>query len=280
MKMKVGIIGLGLIGGSLAMAAKRAGEYTVWGMDKEHQVVLRAKMVGAVDDVLTPAKLKSCDLVLVALYPQATLDWLRENAARLRKGALVVDCCGIKSEICALGGALAEQHGFSFIGGHPMAGIERFGFAAAQPNLFYRASMILLPPMGTGIELLSKAKAFFLSLGFARITITTPEEHDRVIAFTSQLPHLISSAYVKSKVAARRVGMHAGSYRDMSRVATLQPRMWTELFLRNSPSLLEELDEFLANLQQYREALAAKDQETLCRLLDEGARAKAELDKL
>ena len=171
MKMKVGIIGLGLIGGSLAMAAKRTGEYTVWGMDKEHQVVLRAKMVEAVDDVLTPAKLKYCDLILVALYPRETLNWLRENAARLRKGTLVVDCCGIKSEICALGSSLAEQYGFSFIGGHPMAGIERFGFAAAQPNLFYRASMILLPPMGTDIEILSKAKKFFLSLGFARITI-------------------------------------------------------------------------------------------------------------
>ena len=139
--------------------------------------------------------------------------------------------------------------------------------------------MILLPPMGTGIEMLAKAKAFFLSLGFARITITTPEEHDRVIAFTSQLPHIISSAYVKSKVAGRRVGMHAGSYRDMSRVATLQPKMWTELFLRNSSFLLEELDDFLDNLRKYREALAAKDQDSLCRLLDEGARIKAELDK-
>jgi len=280
MKMKVGIVGLGLIGGSLAMAAKRTGEYTVWGMDKERQVVLRAKMVEAMDDELTPARLKSCDLILVALYPQATLDWLQGHASQLNKGSLVVDCCGIKSEICALGSSLAAKHGFSFIGGHPMAGIERFGFAAAQPNLFYRASMILLPPMGTGIEVLSKAKEFFLSLGFSRITITTPEEHDRVIAFTSQLPHLISSAYVKSKVAGRRVGMHAGSYRDMSRVATLQPRMWTELFLRNSSSLLEELDDFIANLQQYREALASQDQERLYELLDEGARVKAELDKL
>ena len=139
--------------------------------------------------------------------------------------------------------------------------------------------MILLPPLGTSIEELARAKAFFLSLGFGRITIATPEEHDRVIAFTSQLPHIISSAYIKSTTAMRHTGMHAGSYRDMSRVATLQPDMWTELFLRNKEPLLDELDQFIQHLQQYRDAIAADDSASLRSLLDEGSRKKAEVDK-
>ncbi|MBR0458030.1 MAG: prephenate dehydrogenase/arogenate dehydrogenase family protein [Victivallales bacterium] len=276
---RIGIIGLGLSGGSLAKAAKRAGGYHVLGFDKQEATVLRAKMVEAIDGVLTPAKFKTCDILLLALYPQTTLDWLKQNAGRLGKGTLVVDCCGIKQEICELGNRLAEEHGFTFIGGHPMAGIERFGFAAAQPNLFYRASMILLPPIGTSIEDLARAKEFFLSLGFGRITIATPEEHDRVIAFTSQLPHIISSAYIKSPTAMRHTGMHAGSYRDMSRVATMQPDMWTELFLQNKTPLLAELDAFLHQLQQFRDALANNDHDSMRGLIDDGARVKAEVDK-
>ncbi|NLZ63123.1 MAG: prephenate dehydrogenase/arogenate dehydrogenase family protein [Lentisphaerae bacterium] len=277
--MNVGIVGLGLIGGSFAKAIKSRTEHRVWGRDVVKNVLLKARTEQAIDDVMTPERLKKCDLVLLALFPETTLEWLQKNCQSLRAGTIVVDCCGIKQDICRLGFELAQQHGFIFIGGHPMAGLERFGFEASKANLFLHASMVLTPEIGINLEALEQSKAFFLSLGFSRITIATPEEHDRVIAYTSQLAHLLSSAYIKSDTAFLHSGISAGSFQDMTRVATLQPEMWAELFLRNRGPLLQELDGLIARLSEYRQALAANQCTELLRLLDEGRTRKAEVDK-
>jgi prephenate dehydrogenase len=237
-------------------------------------------MVEAIDDVLTPERLKKCDILLIALFPDATIEWLKNNASGIKKGAIVCDCCGVKKDICDVGYKLAAEYGFDFLGGHPMAGVEKFGFAAAQPNLFNRASMVIVPQIGTSLDTLEKAKKFFLELGFTRITITTADEHDRVIAYTSQLAHILSNAYIKSETAFAHKGVSAGSFRDMTRVATLQPSMWAELFLRNKEPLMDELDGLIRRLSEYRDAIDGNDSKKLFELLDEGSRRKAEIDKI
>ena len=269
--MKVGIIGLGLIGGSMAKTIKVRTGHTVLGRDRSPQVVQRARLIGAIDGELTDEALPSCDMVLLALYPDDIVATLEALAPRFGSQAVVIDCGGIKTEICRHGRALAKRHGWTFIGGHPMAGIEKSGFAAARQTLFAKASMILAPDRRhIDLETLARVKRFFLDLGFGSIKITTPEEHDRVIAYTSQLAHVLSSAYIKSPTALDHVGFSAGSFRDMTRVATLVPEMWAQLFLQNRGPLLQEIDGLVAHLQAYRDALAAGDRVRLETLLAEG----------
>ena len=279
--MKIGIIGLGLIGGSMAKTIKVRTSHTVLGRDKSPQVVQRARLIGAIDGELTDETLPACDMVLLALYPEAIVETLEALAPRFGKQTVVVDCGGIKTEICRRGRALSKRYGWSFIGGHPMAGIEKSGFAAARQTLFAKASMILAPdPRHVDLEMLARVKAFFLDLGFGSIKITTPEEHDRVIAYTSQLAHVLSSAYIKSDTAMSHSGISAGSFRDMTRVATLQPEMWAELCIENRQPMLNELNGLIDRLTEYRDAIQQNDFDKLRLLLYEGSQQKALVDKL
>ena len=277
--MQIAVVGLGLIGGSIAKAMKTNTQHTVYGADLQPSVVWRAKLLEAIDGELTEALLPQCDIVIVALYPADTVSWLRAHADRIRGGALVVDCCGVKQPVCDGVRETARQHGFTFIGGHPMAGIERSGFEHSQDTLFRNASMILTPEPDIDIAVLERAKKFFLSIGFGRITIRTAAEHDQVIAYTSQLAHVLSSAYIGSPTAERHSGLSAGSFQDMTRVATLNAPMWRELFLDNRENLIAEIDGLIARLKQYGDALRASDAGRLEQLLREGAERKARCAK-
>lgn len=277
--MQIAVVGLGLIGGSIAKAMKTNTQHTVYGADLQPSIVWRAKLLEAIDGELTEALLPQCDIVIVALYPADTVSWLRAHADRIRGGALVVDCCGVKQPVCDGVRETARQHGFTFIGGHPMAGIERSGFEHSQDTLFRNASMILTPEPDIDIAVLERAKKFFLSIGFGRITIRTAAEHDQVIAYTSQLAHVLSSAYIGSPTAERHSGLSAGSFQDMTRVATLNAPMWRELFLDNRENLIAEIDGLIARLKQYGDALRASDAGRLEQLLREGAERKARCAK-
>lgn len=272
--MNIGIVGLGLIGGSLAKTIKNVTEHTVYGYDISDTVMRKAKLIGAADGELTPDTLGECDLVIIALYLKDTIAYIEENAARFKKGGIVLDCCGVKREICAAAVLLAQKEGFVFVGGHPMAGIEFSGFEYSKINLFENASMIITPPPGIPIEVIERLKKFFLSLGFGMFRITDPEEHDAMIAFTSQLAHIVSSAYVKSPAAMRHKGFSAGSYKDMTRVAKLNEKMWTELFFSNADHLITEIDALTARLNDYRQALTGKNKELMDTLLREGREIK------
>lgn len=278
--MNIAIIGLGLIGGSIAKAAKQNTTHRILGLDINESVRLKAKLLEAIDDICTDNDLANCEMLILALHPRAAEAWLRQNAAQVKKGALVVDCCGTKGKICQVGCEMAEKHNFHFIGGHPMAGIERSGFEASSGKLFSKASMILTPGKKCDIRQLEMAKHFFLSLGFAKITLSTAEEHDRIIAYTSQLAHIVSSSYMKSPTAFSHQGFSAGSFRDMTRVAQLHEGMWTELFLENNAFLVAEIDALLGQLQRYREAIATSDEEGLRTLLREGRELKNKIDVL
>lgn len=277
--MQIGIVGLGLIGGSIAKAIKKFTPHTVLGYDADPQVMYKAKLLDAIDGELTPERIGICDWLIIAIRPAAAVLYVVENADRIQPGTTVMDVCGVKQSVCAPLWQLARDKGFTFIGGHPMAGREVGGFAHATAELFKDASMILTPPKGADIALLERIKKFWCALGFAGVVVTTPENHDRVIAYTSQLAHIVSSAYIKSPTALDHIGFSAGSYRDMTRVAKLDAEMWTELFMQNREPLLTELDGILTRLAAYRDALALGNADIMRALLSDGREQKLEADR-
>ncbi len=278
--MNIAVVGLGLIGGSMAKTIqKNMPQHTVLGMDTNPQVMMTARLLEAIDADLTPERLAICDMVLIATWPKTAIDYVTEHAHLIRKGATVIDLCGVKRAVCEPLFKVAQKNGFLFVGGHPMAGIEYSGFDHATASLFQNASMILTPPPGITIEALVELKYFFRELGFGKVVMTTPEDHDRVISYTSQLAHIVSSAYVKSPEAMEHHGFSAGSFKDMTRVARLNPQMWTELFMLNRESLTGELDALIAHLNEYREALINADAQTLQTLLQQGTERKEIVDR-
>ena len=268
--MKVGVVGLGLIGGSMAKAIQKKTEHTVVGWDASKTVRLSAKLLETADEFMADGNPKDCDLVLIALYPQATVDYVTQHAKEFKKGAMVVDCSGIKRLVCQSVQDVAKENGFLFIGGHPMAGIERSGFNYSSEKIFEGATMILTSYTGTNIADVNRLSLFFKSIGFARMQIATDAEHDQMIAYTSQLAHVVSSAYIKSELSPKYKGFSAGSFHDMTRVAKLNETMWTELFLENRDYLADEIDGLIARLQDYSKVIRAGDAEKLKAMLKDG----------
>ena len=275
--MKVGILGLGLIGGSLARAYTIAG-HTVYVHNRNQNMLAFAQLAGAADAPLTDENIGQCDLILLAIYPEGSAAWLEEKAHLVSPNALVIDCCGVKRLVCERCFPLAEKYGFTFIGGHPMAGTQFSGFKYSRANLFQGQPMVLVPPRFDDMDLLDRAKDALAPCGFGSFSVTTAADHDRMIAFTSQMPHILSNAFIKSPTALEHKGFSAGSYKDLTRVAWLNPQMWAELFLENRENVLNELNVYIASLQEYRKAIEADDMETLIRLLDEGRQRKEEVD--
>jgi prephenate dehydrogenase len=159
-----------------------------------------------------------------------------------------------------------------------MAGTHKSGFKYARGNMYHNAPMVIVPPRFDDIELLGRVKELLSPAGFSGVSVTTAENHDEMIAFTSQMAHIISNAYIKSPTARAHKGFSAGSYKDLTRVAWLNPQMWGELFMENKDCLLKELDIFITSLQQYKAAMETNDLPELVRLLDEGRRIKEEVD--
>ena len=275
--MDIGIVGLGLIGGSLAKAIKKNTPHRVFGLDIDVESLKKAFLTGAVDGELKD--LGSLDMLIVALYPAATVRYVTENADKIDKKCIVMDVSGVKGAVCGPLFPLAREKGFTFIGGHPMAGVEFSGFDHAREALFKNASMVLVPDKNVTIDKLVAVKELFTALGFARMQVSTAEEHDKMIALTSQLAHVLSSAYVKSPSAVSHKGFSAGSFRDMTRVAKLNEDMWCELFFDNRENLLGEIDGLIARLSEYRAALYERDSDEMKRLLKEGREKKALAEK-
>ena len=275
--MNVGILGLGLIGGSMARAYAKAG-HRVFAAEKDQTIFDFAQLAGAVHGALTEETVPQCDLLLLAIYPDGSATWLEQNARYVSPSALVLDCCGIKREICQRCFPLAETYGFTFVGAHPMAGSHNSGFKYSRSNLFQGAPMVLVPPCFDDILLLARVKEILSPCNFGSFSVCTAEEHDRLIAFTSQMPHVLSNAYIKSPTALGHKGFSAGSYKDLTRVAWLNPQMWAELFLENKKNVLFELDYYINSLTQYKQALESNDMDTLVALLDEGKKRKEQVD--
>ena len=271
--MTVGICGLGLIGGSMAKAYKEEG-HRVLGYDLNESTVSYALLAEIMDDRLSENTIPECDLLLIALYPQAAVTYLQAIAPLISNHTVVIDLCGTKEIICRVGFSLADTYGFTFIGGHPMAGTHYSGIKYAKATLFKGAPMVLVPPRFDDMALLDRIRQLLAPAGFGKFSVTTAQAHDERIAFTSQLAHVVSNAYIKSPTAQGHKGFSAGSYKDLTRVAWLNERMWTELFLENKEPLLRELDQIIGALGEYRDAIAEDNGERLCELLREGRIAK------
>lgn len=275
--MTAGIVGLGLIGGSMARAYKSAG-HRVLGYDKDSASQGYALLSEIIDCELDDTNIKECDVLFIALYPKAAEEYLTAKAQLISKSCMVIDLCGTKKNICETGFSLSKKYGFTFVGGHPMAGTQFSGIKYSRKDLFRGAPMVIVPPKYDDIILLDKIKSVLEPALFGSISVTTPEKHDEMIAFTSQLAHVVSNAYIKSETAKSHGGFSAGSYKDMTRVARLNENMWTELFTENSDNLIKELDNIIYSLTQYKEALLNNDSDTLRSLLKEGSELKEKID--
>lgn len=273
----IGVVGLGLMGASLCKAFGAQG-HRILGWDTDEHVLKYALLTGVIGEELTDGTAAECDYLFLAVCPGAAVDTLRRMAPRIRKDAVVCDICGVKRAVCAPCFAIAEEYGFVFIGGHPMAGKQFSGIKYADADLFRDATMILVPKEHEDLFVVSRLSDLLRGVGFRSMTIATADRHDEIIAFTSQLAHVVSNAYIKSPTAAEHLSFSAGSYRDLTRVAKLNEQMWTELFLDNADHLGFELDCIIRSLQEYRDAIAAGDAETLCRLLKEGRERKETID--
>ena len=276
--MTIGIAGLGLIGGSMAKTFKFRTDYKVLGYDIDTLTIKRAGLIYAIDGVLDKDNLKECDYLFLALYPEESIKYLEANAQYISQRTVVIDCCGIKEAICQKGYEIAKKHGFTFVGGHPMAGTQFSGFTYASHTLFSGASMVLCPEFNNDIAFMAKLRDMFLNLGFKSVTFTTADKHDETIAFTSQLAHIVSNAYVKSPTAKVHKGLSAGSYKDLTRVAHLNPRMWADLFSKNKKHLVFEIDNIINELSKYKTAIENDDIILLEQLLKEGSDRKDEID--
>ena len=274
--MKIAVVGLGIIGGSYCKALKAHTKHTVIGINRTPATAQKALAAGAIDEIGTPESLRDANVTILCMYPQACIDFLRANGQYIRKDALVTDAAGIKRAICPQMVELSEQFGYTFVGSHPMAGKEKNGFDVSDADLFMGASFIITP-CGASYEAVSTLAKLAREIGFGGVKITTPEEHDRMIAFTSQLPHVLACAYVLSPSCPNHEGFSAGSYRDVSRVANINSKLWSELFLENREPLMEELEELNKNMSALYQAVKANDRETLAALLEQGHRVKQAL---
>lgn len=270
----VGVVGLGLIGGSTAKAIKENTDCRIFAFDISEEAMNSAYSSGVISGKLTPDTIPDCDLIFIAITPQKIIDWVKENAEYISSDTILIDLCGVKRIVMDVLIPISLEYGFKYIGGHPMAGKEVAGFSNSTPDLFKNASMILAPLPQTERCDLEALKTFFLQIGFGTVVVSDKNEHDKIIAYTSQLAHITSSAYIKSPTSRSYLGFSAGSYKDMTRVARLDPKMWSELCMDNADNLENELSQLISNLNEYLDALREKDREKLRELFDEGLKIK------
>ena len=268
--MKALIVGLGLIGGSIAKSLKKYSEWTVIGCDKDDSTVNEALRLGVIDGTWYCDTSSDADICIICLSPDSCISFLNDYAHLLKKDSVVTDVCGVKTNIVDSCERICIENGLHFIGGHPMAGRERNGFKNSDENLFNRASYILTKTDNTSKKAVDMASSLATAINCARITITTPENHDKVIAFTSQIPHILAGAYVKSPTCKQRHGFSAGSFKDVSRVATVDENLWSELFLLNKNQLIPEIDSLINSLNAYKTAIENNDEDKLKDIIKQG----------
>lgn len=267
---KVAVIGLGIMGGSIAKALKKTDKYYVIGYNRTEEITKRALSDGAIDEIWDGVSPIDADITVLAVNPIVTFNLFETLPALLNKGSILTDICGVKAEVVKMGEAVCKDKGIFFIGGHPMAGRERSGYDYSTEDLFFNRSYIFTETQNTDKEALNKLSTMALDIGCSDVTITSPEYHDKMIAYTSQIPHILAGAYMNSPTSATHKGYSAGSYHDVSRVASVDENLWSQLFLSNKDNLLYEIDILIRNLQDYKEAVARNDQSRLSGIIKTG----------
>ena len=271
--MNILVIGMGLIGGSICKALKKYTYHTVTGCDRNKDIEIQALREAAVDKTFD-GSFDGYDVAVIALFPEAAEKFFAENAAKMDKKTLVTDVCGIKGEFSRRMKETAEQNGLRYLGIHPMAGKEFGGYYNSTAELFVRANFIIAPFEDSSDDDTKLLRELALEIGAGKIVETSPDNHDKMIAYTSQLAHIVSSAYVKSPELGLECGFSGGSFQDMTRIATMNEKMWTDLFMQNRENLIFELDTLIENLKKYNESLKNNDSEKLSELIAEGRELK------
>ena len=278
--MNIAVVGLGLIGGSFCKSLKKHTFHHIMGLDNDKETIKKALQESAIDEEITPERLCEANLTIICLYPQAILDFVKNNADNFKKGSIVIDSCGVKKRIVDFCTPVLSEKDVIFVGVHPMAGREFSGFEYSTDSLFNGASCIITPSDSTpslAVDLISTLAG---SIGFGKAVVSTPEKHDQVIAYTSQLAHIVSNAYVKSPTVHDFNGFSAGSFMDLTRVAKLNEDMWTDLFMCNKEALLTELNTILKSIAEYRDAISNDDSALLKELLRNGRLLKEKCNEL
>jgi prephenate dehydrogenase len=271
--MNILVVGLGLIGGSLCKAMKKYTYHNVSGSDINSDIEYAALRDVAIDEVFD-GDYGKYELIIIALFPEAAEKYLRENAGKIGKNTLITDVCGIKGEFSERMKKISEENGLRYVGIHPMAGKEFGGYYNSSADLFLKANFIIAPFEDSSEDDTAVLKKLAEEVGAGKIVVTTPENHDKMIAYTSQLAHIVSSAYVKSPELGLECGFSGGSFQDMTRIATMNEKMWTDLFMQNREHLQYELDLLIENLKRYSDALRKSDTETMKNLIAEGRELK------
>lgn len=271
--MNILVVGLGLIGGSVCKALKKYTTHFVAGSDINRDIEFAALRDVAMDEAFD-GDYSSFDLIIMALFPGAAEAYLRENIGKMPEKALITDVCGIKGVFSERLRKLTEDNGLRYVGIHPMAGKEFGGYHNSSADLFQKANFIIAPFEDSREEDIELLRRLSSEIGAGKIVVTSPANHDKMIAYTSQLAHIVSSAYVKSPELELECGFSGGSFQDMTRIATMNERMWTDLFMQNRENLLFELDTLIENLSKYSEALRSADSEEMLRLIAEGRQLK------
>lgn len=274
--MNILICGLGLIGASLAKTLKKNTNHTVLGWNRTESVTEKALRDGVIDrtgDI--DSLMAEADITFVNFYPEAIVPFILEHKNSFKKDSVVTDSCGIKTKICRA--MEKEKLDFYFIGAHPMAGREVGGYDNSLDNLYDNASFIVTPVDGTPRNKVDVLVGLAESMGFARTVVTTPEHHDEMIAFTSQIAHVLACSYVLSPLAPSHAGYSAGSYRDVSRVARINADMWADLFIDNKEALVKEIDDLVSNLMQFKYNIVNEDSPALKDLMNRANKIKEEI---
>ncbi len=275
---KILVVGLGLIGGSLAMALRGFEDYEVVGAVRSQATHDQAAAMGAADRLTfdPAAELPGADVVVLCQDPAGIIGFLREHRDRFKPGCLIWDVCGVKTAVMEAAECLPQ--GVDFIGCHPMAGKEVSGIGNAEGTLFRNTHFIVTPgPRATQghLELLRRMADW---CRFGDVIVTTPERHDEMIAYTSQLMHVIAVSVCADEELFSCKGFEGGSFRDCTRVAALDPAMWTQLFTLNAPALCRVLGALEERLGQYRRAIQSGDREGLSAMLAQASGRKKQID--
>ncbi len=252
----IGVVGFGLIGGSMGLAIKKYTSHNVYAFDLSENVRKYVVDNNLCDGVFSPndKMLKECDIVFIGLYPYKTVEFINENIDNLKENAIVCDLCGVKSYI---NNNISNK--VRFVGAHPMAGKEVNGIENASADLYLNASFLITETENTDKDAVDEIENIARKTGFSKVVKTTPENHDRMITFTSQLPHITSVAYVMQKAFKECDGYYAGSFKDMARVAKINPNLWTELFKINKDILSEQIDSYIDTLNEIKLAVLSDD---------------------
>lgn len=274
--MNIAVVGLGLIGGSFCKTLKKHTFHRIMGIDHDPETIRKALECGAIDEEISPERLSEANLVIICLYPEAIVQFVEQNAGFFKKGGIVTDSCGVKEYVVSKCTPILDKEGVIFVGTHPMAGREFSGFDYATDDLFEGASYIITPSEDTPQIAVDLLQTLAGSLGFGKAVVSTPKRHDEIIAYTSQLAHVVSNAYVKSPTMLNFDGFSAGSFQDLTRVAKLNEYMWSELFMCNREALLTEINCILDRVTEYRDAIRNNDLERLIEILRDGRELKEE----